>query len=100
MKPKRVAQLRTYAQFKTYCETVGADFPVDEIAVFGDESPLAQPYCISWTRTIESLRGAANGRLGWRARREAIRLDETALASLWKERRKADLGRRGGGCAP
>lgn len=44
MKRRPVAQLRTYAQFKTYCETVGADLPVDEIAVFGDESPLAQPY--------------------------------------------------------
>jgi len=39
-----VAQLRTHAQFRTYCEAVGADLPVDEIAVTGDESPLAQPY--------------------------------------------------------
>lgn len=44
MTPKRVAQLRTYAQFKSYCEAVGADLPVDENAVFGAESPLAQTY--------------------------------------------------------
>ncbi|MCY3917642.1 MAG: NADH:flavin oxidoreductase [Chloroflexi bacterium] len=44
MTPKRVAQLRTYAQFKSYCEAVGADLPVDVNAVFGAESPLAQPY--------------------------------------------------------
>ena len=44
MTPKRVAQLRTYAQFKNYCEAVGADLPVDERAVCGDASPLAQPY--------------------------------------------------------
>ncbi len=44
MKPKAVAQLRTYAQFKRYCKAVGADLPVDENAVFGAESPLAQPY--------------------------------------------------------
>ena len=41
---KRVAQLRSYAQFKSYCETVGADLPVDEVAAFGAGSPLAQPY--------------------------------------------------------
>ena len=44
MKLKRVAQLRTYAQFTSYCEAVGADLPVDERAVFGAASPLAQPY--------------------------------------------------------
>ena len=44
MKPTAVAQLRTYAQFTSYCEAVGADLPVDECALFGDASPLAQPY--------------------------------------------------------
>ncbi|MCY4060767.1 MAG: NADH:flavin oxidoreductase [Chloroflexi bacterium] len=44
MTPKRVAQLRTYTQFKNYCEAVGANLPVDELAVFGDASPLAKPY--------------------------------------------------------
>lgn len=44
MTPTRVAQLRTYAQFKAYCESVGADLPADEIAVLGEQSPLAQPY--------------------------------------------------------
>ena len=44
MKPRAVAQLRTYGQFKAYCEAVGADLPADEIASLGAESPLAQPY--------------------------------------------------------
>ncbi len=41
---RRVAQLRSYQQFTSYCESVGADLPVDERAVFGKESPLARPY--------------------------------------------------------
>ena len=41
---RRVAQLRTFAQFTKYCESVGADLPVDEIAIRGEESPLARPY--------------------------------------------------------
>ena len=44
MTPKRVAQLRTYAQFKRYCQAVGADLPADEFAILGDASPLAQRY--------------------------------------------------------
>ncbi len=41
---RRVAQLRNYQQFTSYCESAGADLPVDERAVFGKESPLARPY--------------------------------------------------------
>ncbi len=41
---KRVAQLRTYEQFQKYCELVGADLPVDERALSGQESPLARSY--------------------------------------------------------
>ncbi len=44
MRPRTVAQLRTYAQFKSYCQAVGADLPVDESAILGDASPLAQAY--------------------------------------------------------
>ena len=41
---RRVAQLRSYAQFTGYCESVGADLPVDEIALIGEQSPLARPF--------------------------------------------------------
>ena len=41
---RRVAQLRNYQQFTRYCESVGADLPVDERATFGKQSPLARSY--------------------------------------------------------
>lgn len=41
---RRVAQLRSYSQFKSYCEAVGADLPVDETVLYGSGSPLARPY--------------------------------------------------------
>ena len=44
MKIKRVAQLRSYQQFTDHCEAVGASLPVDELALSGNESPLARPY--------------------------------------------------------
>lgn len=41
---RRIAQLRSYAQFSAYCESVGAALPVEEVALAGAESPLARPY--------------------------------------------------------
>ena len=41
---KRVAQLRSYEQFTTYCDSVGAVLPTDEVALTGSASPLARPY--------------------------------------------------------
>ena len=41
---KRVAQLRNYQLFTSYCESVEADLPVDKNVVFGEESPLARNY--------------------------------------------------------
>lgn len=41
---RRVAQLRSFQQFTDYCESAGASLPVDEVALVGDESPLARPY--------------------------------------------------------
>ncbi len=41
---KRVAQLRGYEQFQSYCEAVGADLPLDEVVLQGDLSPLAGHY--------------------------------------------------------
>ena len=44
MRIKRVAQLRTHAQFVDYCQQVGAHLPLDDELVPGAESPLAQLY--------------------------------------------------------
>lgn len=41
---RRVAQLRSFEQFSNYCESVGASLPVDEVALAGNQSPLARPY--------------------------------------------------------
>ena len=41
---RRIAQLRSFEQFKSYCEAVGADLPTDEIALSGARSPLATSY--------------------------------------------------------
>lgn len=60
---KRVAQLRTYAQFLSYCEQVGADLPVDEIALVGAESPLARDY--QYRQTVLGNRFAILPMEGW-----------------------------------
>ena len=44
MRYRRVAQLRNYQQFRSYCEAVGAELPLDERTELGRESPLARPY--------------------------------------------------------
>lgn len=41
---KRVAQLRTAEQFKAYCETVGANLPMDDTLETGADAPLARSY--------------------------------------------------------
>ncbi len=41
---RRIAQLRSFQQFRSYCESVDADLPADEIALAGAGSPLAAAY--------------------------------------------------------
>jgi NADPH2 dehydrogenase len=41
---KRVAQLRSTEQFKAYCESVGAELPMDDVLETGADAPLARPY--------------------------------------------------------
>ncbi len=60
---KRMAQLRSYAQFMAYCDSVGADLPCDEVAVLGPESALAQPY--RYRGRLLSNRFAALPMEGW-----------------------------------
>ncbi|QPC84112.1 NADH:flavin oxidoreductase [Phototrophicus methaneseepsis] len=42
MNYKRVAQLRTLEQFLEYCQSIGAEMPVDETIATGPDAPLAQ----------------------------------------------------------
>ena len=91
MRLRRVAQLRTYAQFKTYCEAVGADLPVDEIAIFGAESPLAQPYVYRGRKLanrfavlpMEGWDGESDGRPSDLTRRRWRRFGMSGAKLIW-----------------
>lgn len=47
---KKVAQLRSPAQFRDYCDSLGLDLPFDEVVQSGAESPLAQPIETDWVQ--------------------------------------------------
>ncbi|MBK8027494.1 MAG: NADH:flavin oxidoreductase [Chloroflexi bacterium] len=47
---KRVAQLRTAADFRDYLEQIGARLDFDEVVEHGESSPLAQPYTFDGVR--------------------------------------------------
>jgi 2,4-dienoyl-CoA reductase-like NADH-dependent reductase (Old Yellow Enzyme family) len=50
MEYRKLAQLRTAAEFRAYLESVGAALPFDEQVQAGPESPLAQPFRVhDWT---------------------------------------------------
>jgi len=88
---KRVAQLRSYAQFKRYCETVSADLPCDEAAVLGAESALAQPYCYRGRQLsnrfavlpMEGWDGSADGRPTDLTRRRWRRFGISGAKLIW-----------------
>lgn len=44
MKFKRIAQLRTAEQFLEYCQSIGANIPLEEEIQLGTNAPLAQNY--------------------------------------------------------
>ncbi len=88
---RRVAQLRTYAQFRAYCAAVGADLPADEAVVTGAESPLAQPYAYRG-RTLsnrfavlpmEGWDGAADGGPTDLTRRRWRRFGRSGAKLIW-----------------
>lgn len=91
MKPKRVAQLRTYAQFRAYCAAVGADLPADEVAVTGGRSPLAQPYHYRGRRLsnrfavlpMEGWDGAKDGGPTELTRRRWCRFGASGAKLIW-----------------
>ncbi len=86
-----MAQLRTYAQFKRYCGAVGADLPADEIAVFGAESPLAQPYVYRGRQLtnrfavlpMEGWDGGADGGPSDLTRRRWRRFGQSGAKLIW-----------------
>jgi hypothetical protein len=44
MNYKRIAQIRTVDQFRDYCESIGADIPIDDTIDISDDAPLKQPH--------------------------------------------------------
>lgn len=91
MTTTRVAQLRTYAQFKAYCEAVGANLPIDEFVALGDESPLAQPYVYRGRQLsnrfavlpMEGWDGGAEGEPTELTRRRWRRFGQSGAKLIW-----------------
>ena len=88
---KRVAQLRTYEQFVAYCKAVGADLPVDTLAVRGEESPLAWSYRYRERELsnrfailpMEGWDGRADGKPSELVRRRWKRFGESGAKLIW-----------------
>ena len=78
---------------RTYCESVGSSLPVDEVALCGDESPLARPY-VYRDRTLAN-RFAILPMEGWDGTADGhpSGLDPPALAAIRQQRRQANMGR-------
>ncbi len=91
MKIKRVAQLRNYRQFTAYCDSVGASLPVDEIALAGDDSPLARPYVYRDRKLsnrfailpMEGWDGTADGQPTDLTRRRWQRFGKSGAKLIW-----------------
>ena len=88
---RRVAQLRSFGQFTDYCHSVGASLPVDEVALAGDESPLARAY-VYRDRTLtnrfailpmEGWDGTADGRPTDLTRRRWRRFGSSGAKLIW-----------------
>ncbi len=91
MKIKRVAQLRTCAQFTEYCQQVGADLPLDDEIIAGAASPLAQEYKYR-NRTLtnrfcvlpmEGWDGTADGKPSELTRRRWRRFGQSGAKLIW-----------------
>lgn len=88
---RRVAQLRTYEQFSSYCQSVGADMPIDEALVDAADSPLARSYayrgrglanrfCIL---PMEGWDGTADGQPSELTRRRWRRFGQSGAKLIW-----------------
>lgn len=91
MKIKRVAQLRSYRQFTDHCDSVGASLPVDELALAGDDSPLARPYVYRERKLsnrfailpMEGWDGTADGQPTDLTRRRWQRFGKSGAKLIW-----------------
>ena len=88
---RRLAQLRTFEQFTSYCQAVGANLPIDEQLVRGADSPLARPYdyrgetlanrfCIL---PMEGWDGTADGKPSELTRRRWRRFGQSGAKLIW-----------------
>lgn len=88
---RRVAQLRTFEQFTSYCQSVGADLPIDEQLARGAASPLARSYdyrertlanrfCIL---PMEGWDGTADGLPSDLTRRRWRRFGQSGAKLIW-----------------
>ncbi|MCE2471704.1 MAG: NADH:flavin oxidoreductase [Anaerolineae bacterium] len=88
---RRVAQLRSFEQFTDYCASVGASLPVDELALAGDESPLAREYVYRDHKLtnrfailpMEGWDGTADGQPSDLTRRRWRRFGESGAKLIW-----------------
>ena len=88
---RRVAQLRSYKQFTDYCQAVGASLPVDEVALSGDESPLARSYVYRERKLsnrfailpMEGWDGTSDGRPSDLTRRRWQRFGSSGAKLIW-----------------
>ena len=88
---RRVAQLRSYAQFLRYCDEVGAALPVEEVALAGAASPLAQPYVYRGRQLanrfavlpMEGWDGTAEGAPSDLTRRRWRRFGKSGAKLIW-----------------
>lgn len=88
---RRVAQLRTFEQFTSYCQAVGADLPIDEQLALGAASPLARSYAYRG-RTLanrfcilpmEGWDGTADGLPSELTRRRWRRFGQSGAKLIW-----------------
>ena len=88
---RRIAQLRNYEQFSSYCDDVGAELPVEEEALFGQDSPLARAYSYRDRKLtnrfailpMEGWDGTADGHPSDLTRRRWQRFGESGANFIW-----------------
>ncbi len=88
---KRVAQLRTAAQFREYCQAVGAELPLADDAPAGAASPLARAYRYrGWKLAnrfailpMEGWDGTADGKPSELTRRRWRRFGSSGAKLIW-----------------
>jgi hypothetical protein len=88
----RVASLKTVADFRAHCASLGIDLPVEDTIEAGAGNPLSQPIARREGERQDHRqphRHPPDGRLGRHHHRRRQRRDEATLATLRRERRQA-----------